>query len=162
MQRIYEKYKDDMLALAVALVHDRPAAEDALHDVFVALAEYAAKLNLRTNLRTYLSCCIANRVRKLKRAKPRSVGSVSQNETSRTDCAGPVHQAMSAELMQHIDMAMSQLPYIQREVILLHVQNSIKFKAIAEMQGVSINTVQSRYRYGLDKLRQLLHVEVKA
>jgi len=36
----------------------------------------------------------------------------------------------------------------------------MKFKAIAELQGVSINTVQSRYRYGLDKLRSILNSEV--
>jgi DNA-directed RNA polymerase specialized sigma24 family protein len=65
MQRIYETYKNDMLALAVSLVHDRPLAEDALHDVFVALTKYASSINLRTNLRNYLSCCIANRVRSL-------------------------------------------------------------------------------------------------
>jgi DNA-directed RNA polymerase specialized sigma24 family protein len=33
------------------------------------------------------------------------------------------------------------------------------FKAIAKSQGVSINTVCSRYRYGLDKLRSLLNGE---
>lgn len=161
MQRIYDKYKDDMLALAVTLVHDRPLAEDALHDVFVSLAKYAANIKLRTNLRTYLSCSIANRVRKLKRHKSLPVESFHPADTGHPRCMGPDHQAMSAELIQQIDMAMAQLPYPQREVILLHIQNSMRFKAIAKLQGVSINTVQSRYRYGLDKLRQLLNVEVK-
>jgi DNA-directed RNA polymerase specialized sigma24 family protein len=36
----------------------------------------------------------------------------------------------------------------------------MKFRAIAKSQNVSINTVQSRYRYGLDKLRSLLNSEV--
>jgi hypothetical protein len=36
----------------------------------------------------------------------------------------------------------------------------MKFKAVAEFQGVSINTIQGRYRYGLDKLRSLLNGEV--
>ena len=68
---------------------------------------------------------------------------------------------MSTELLERIDMAMAQLSYAQREVILLRVQSDMTFKAIAHMQDVSINTVQSRYRYGLDRLRQLLNVEAK-
>jgi DNA-directed RNA polymerase specialized sigma24 family protein len=35
------------------------------------------------------------------------------------------------------------------------------FKAIARSMDVSINTVQSRYRYGLDKLQSVLDGEVK-
>lgn len=33
--RIYEKYKNDSLSLATALLHDVNAAEDVVHDVFV-------------------------------------------------------------------------------------------------------------------------------
>ena len=37
LQRIYEKYKDDLVTLAAALLHNVSAAEDAVHDVFVSL-----------------------------------------------------------------------------------------------------------------------------
>jgi len=56
---------------------------------------------------------------------------------------------------------MAQLPYAQREVVVLHVQGGMKFRAIAKSQNASINTVQSRYRYGLDKLRSLLNGEIE-
>jgi RNA polymerase sigma factor (sigma-70 family) len=56
---------------------------------------------------------------------------------------------------------MAELPYQQREVIILHFQGGMRFKAIAKSQDVSINTIQSRYRYGLDKLRSLLNSEVE-
>jgi len=56
---------------------------------------------------------------------------------------------------------MAQLPYEQREVIILHLMSDMRFRAIAGTQGVSISTVQSRYRYGLNKLRTLLDSEVK-
>ena len=35
---IYDKYKNDLLGLAIALSHDRTAAEYALQDVFCSLA----------------------------------------------------------------------------------------------------------------------------
>jgi len=46
-------------------------------------------------------------------------------------------------------------------VIALHLHGGLKFKQIAGLQKTSINTVQSRYRYGLEKLRFLLNGEVK-
>ena len=55
--------------------------------------------------------------------------------------------------------ALGQLPYEQREVFVLHAQADMTFKRIAELVGASINTVQSRYRYGMEKLRSLLNTE---
>ena len=45
--------------------------------------------------------------------------------------------------------------------MLLHSYSGLKFKAIAESQGLSINTVKGRYRYAVDKLRSMLNSEVK-
>ncbi len=161
LRRIYEKYKDELLALAIALSNNRAVAEDALHDVFVSFAEYAEKLQLRTSLKSYLSSCIANRVRNWNRAKSLRTAQLSRAEAVSSDCDGPDWLATSAELSRRIDQAMEQVPYQQREVIILHLQSGMRFKAIADSQGVSINTIQSRYRYGLDKLRMLLNGTVE-
>ena len=161
LRRIYEKYKDELLALAIALSNDRAAAEDALHDVFVSFAQYADRLQLRTSLKSYLSSCIANRVRNLNRAKALRTAQLSRAEAVSSGREGPDRLATSAELSRQVDRAMEQVPYEQREVIILHLQSGMRFKAIAQSQGVSINTVQSRYRYGLDKLRMLLNGTVE-
>ena len=55
---------------------------------------------------------------------------------------------------------MAQIPYEQREVIILHLRTGMKFQQIAKLQDISINTVKGRYRYGLDKLRTILNGEV--
>ncbi len=68
-RHIYDKYKNDLLGLAIALSHDRTAAEDALQDVFVSFAQRADKVHLKTSLKSYLSTCIANKVRDIKRKK---------------------------------------------------------------------------------------------
>ena len=65
--RIYEKYKNNLLALAVSLSNDVSLSEDAVHDVFVSFAQIAARLELRGSLKSYLSTCVANRVGKLNR-----------------------------------------------------------------------------------------------
>lgn len=161
LRRIYEKYKDELLALAISLSNDRTAAEDALHDAFVSFAQHAEQLQLRTSLKSYLSSCIANRVRNLNRAKSARTGLLRRVAADKSDWARTDRMATSAELSERIEEAMEQVPYEQREVIILHLQSGMRFKQIAKWRGVSINTIQSRYRYGLDKLRMLLNGTVE-
>jgi len=161
LQPIYEKYKNDLLALAIALSNDRATAEDVVHDVFVSFAEFAGQLRLRGSLRSYLLTCVVNRVRNLSKTKHRQTLQLTEAETIISDEQTPAQSAASAENKQRIKSAMAQLPYEQREVIILHLMSDMRFRAIAETQGISISTVQSRSRYGLDKLRTLLDSEVK-
>jgi RNA polymerase sigma-70 factor (ECF subfamily) len=72
----------------------------------------------------------------------------------------PDRAAVRCEQATLIEQALAELPYDQQEVIALHLQMGLRFREIAVSQSVSINTVQSRYRYGLDKLRSLLNGKV--
>ncbi|MGB2808634.1 MAG: RNA polymerase sigma factor, partial [Sedimentisphaerales bacterium] len=60
MRRIYEKYKDYLLTLARALLGEKAAAEDIVHDVFVCFAQSVEKFQLTGNLRNYLATCVRN------------------------------------------------------------------------------------------------------
>ncbi len=162
LRRIYDKYKNDLLALAIALSHDRTAAEDALQDVFVSFAQRADKLRLKTSLKSYLSTCIANKVRDIKCKKSIQTVELEQAGQISSEDDQPDTLAMSAELASQIEHAMSQLPYDQREVIFLHMQSGMKFREIAESQNVLLNTVLSRYRYGLKQLRSQLNGKVES
>lgn len=63
-------------------------------------------------------------------------------------------------LSADVEKALGQLPLEQREVIVLKVWAEQTFEAIAEALGISPNTAASRYRYGLDRIRQLLSGEL--
>ena len=158
---IYEKYKNDLLALAIALSNNKTIAEDVVHDVFVSFAQSADKLQLRKSLRSYLSTSVANRVRSLGRAKVEQAVQLDSAGIAGPDSARPDRYAISKEQAQRVGSALAELSYKQREVIILHLQSGLKFKEIAKAQGVSINTIQSRYRYGLNKLQSILDGEVK-
>jgi len=158
--QIYEKYKNTLLGLAIALSNDKTVAEDIVHDCFVSFAQSANKLQLRDSLKSYLSTSVANRVRNLGRDKIRPAVDVDTVDIAGPDSDCPDRLAMSKEQMQQINFALSQLPYEQQEIIILHFQSRLTFKEIAESQSVSVNTIQSRYRYGIDKLRSILDGEV--
>ena len=52
--------------------------------------------------------------------------------------------------------ALLEIPSEQREVIQMKVYEKMTFQQIAEILDISANTVASRYRYAMDKLRKLL------
>ncbi len=160
--RIYKKYKDNLLRLASALLNDTTAAEDIVHDFFVSFAQSPEKLKLNGSLKSYLATCVANRVRNANIAKRRQeTTGLNEAESTVSNSKRPEQWIIDSEQLRQLNDALAQLPEQQREVIILHLQGEMKFKAIAELQDVSINTVQSRYRYGLDKLRSNLDSEVK-
>ena len=161
LRLIYEKYKDNMLTVANNLLLDFAGAEDCLHDVFVDFARRAVEFRLRSNLKGYLAACVANRARDLLRAKSRQNVPLSAMPEQRANPASPSAQLIHNEQTANLRAALAELPYAQREIIILHLNGKLKFQQIANHLGLSINTVQSRYRYGLDKLRSLLKAGVE-
>ncbi len=161
LARIYDKHKNDLLALAMALMYDINAAEDVVHDVFVSFVEGVERFRLTGSLKGYLLTCAANLARDRNRARRRAPAKLSDAEPKESNLATPAQDAISAEQLQRLRCAIAELPYGQREVVVLRLQGGRTFRQIAASQRVPIGTIQSRYRYGLEKLRQTLNGEVE-
>ena len=159
---IYEKYRTDLVKVAAALLNDRANVEDVVHDVFVSFAQNAGDFHLCGSLKGYLSICVTNRARDKNRALLRQA-TLDPDGAGRVGSAatGPDDPVVRSELSEKLDYALSQLPYEQREVIVLHIQSRMRFRQIARLKGISANTVMSRYRYGMNKLRSILDSELK-
>jgi RNA polymerase sigma-70 factor (ECF subfamily) len=159
LRSIYEKYKDDLVTLAAALLTDVASAEDVVHDVFVGFIESSRKFRLTGSLKSYLATCVANNARNRNKTERRHRN--VEAAPVMPDANQPDAAVLFGEELRRLCLALGQLPYEQREVLLLHSYSGVKFKAIAKQQNVSINTVQGRYRYALDKLRSMLNGEVE-
>jgi RNA polymerase sigma-70 factor (ECF subfamily) len=155
--RIYEKYRDGLLKVAAALLNDRSKVEDVFHDVFIRFSQTVGRFELKGSLRGYLSICVANHARDINRMGQRrstiGLGDSDQYPAREID---PERGALQHELTARIETALAELPEEQREVLVLHLQSELSFRQIARLKEISINTVQSRYRYGLEKIRSSL------
>jgi len=159
---IYEKHAGDMLTLAGNLLDDKVGAEDIVQDVFIKLVESVGTFRLTGSLKSYLATCVANRSRDCIRRRIRQRTAVAKRaEKTPAETKSTVHLAIQSEQLRKLSDAMNELPYEQREAIALRIHANMEFRQIAELQNVSTKTVQSRYRYGLDKLRSTLNGEVK-
>ena len=159
--RIYRKYGDYLLALAAALLQDINVAEDVVHDVFCKFIESREKLRLAGNLKSFLGTCAVNLARDKLRARKSQPCGLNEAAAMASDTHNPEHDAIFGEQARDLNEAIAQLAYEQREVIMLHLRGGMTFREIAGVQGISINTAKSRYRYGLEKLRTLLSDQEK-
>jgi RNA polymerase sigma factor (sigma-70 family) len=160
LHRLYDKYRDDLVTLAASLLLDVSAAEDVVHDVFLAFIGSTGRFRLTGSLKGYLLTCVANRARNHnKAARRRTAPTLEEVPEASCGAPGPDCAAIFGEQLDHLGEALGQLPYEQREVLLLRSQGQMRFAAIARTQGVSVNTVQGRYRYAIRKLQSLLDSE---
>jgi RNA polymerase sigma-70 factor (ECF subfamily) len=157
LQRIYEKYRDYLLTLAMALLNDAATAEDVVHDVFVSFAQSGARFRLHGSLRAYLATCVVNRVRDRVRASKRRGTGLAEETALESDFAPPDGRLLSDERSRLVAGALAELPDEQREVITLHLNGQMKLREIARLQNVPLTTVRGRYRHGIDKLRSILN-----
>ncbi len=158
LRGIYEKYRLDLFRVAAALLHDPASVEDVVHDAFVAFASQAGRFELRGSLKGYLAICVANRARNASRqCRP-----VDPERLRQVRPEPDASQAASdEELYQTVRTALAGLAPDQRQAIVLHVLGSLRFREIARQTGESVNTVKSRYRCGIQRLRSLLNGQVE-
>ena len=162
LRRIYEKYRNDLLKLATILLNNVSDAEDIVHDVFVSFAQSAETLKLVGNLKSYLLTCVANRARNRNRANQcRQAVALDEAEPIVSHSRTPEQWLICSEELRKWSEIMARLPYEQREVVALHLRGDMKFREIASLRNISINTVKGRYRYGINKLRSILNGEVE-
>lgn len=172
LTRIYEKYKADLLLLAMGLLNDKAAAEDIVHDVFLSFVRSLDRFRLTGSLKGFLLTCTANHARnwnKAQRVRLRVNGpngdsdiakSFGLDDTARTVAQEPLESLVCNEQLELLARAMAELPFEQREIVMLHLHGQMTFQAIAKSMQISTNTAKSRYRYGIDKLRVTLNGEV--
>jgi RNA polymerase sigma-70 factor (ECF subfamily) len=155
---LYERHLDTLLTVAMSLLGNAGDAEDAVQEVFASFIESLDRITLRSNLRNFLAVCVANKSRDMLRRRSRPLA----------DPRSPVLSAEAPEtleLVTHNEQvhrlvdAMAELPYEQREVITLHIHAGLTFRAMARALKVSLGTVQSRYRYGINNLKTALNGE---
>lgn len=145
---LYDHYAASLYRVLAAILGAGTDAEDALQEVFVGLAQGGAK-RVR-NLRAYLFTAARNEARTLLRRRGRECS---------WDAADSLVQPAQKPEGGEIQRLLQRLPVEQREVIAMKIYEELTFAEIAQAVKASPNTVASRYRYGIERLRSWLQEE---
>jgi len=152
VELIWELYAEGLFAYALSLLRSKADAEDALHELFLKAVRSREALAKARNLKAYLFKMLRNlaldAIEKRKREE-----SIEGREDWLLAPAEPDEGALKAG---ELSEAMAKLPEEQRTAVSLRVFQGMQFNEIAEALEESQNTVASRFRYGIKRLRELL------
>lgn len=158
LEEIYDSYAHSLLRYALALTRCSEDAEDVVQEVFVKIARDKKRLADVEGIKPYLYTSVRNAAYSLLRSRRRrdqlhdEICAEFRVEIAAEAGGGEIDPRVVCE-------AFAELPVEQREVLVLKVYDQMTFKEIAEATRSSINTVASRYRYAIARLRQALGVD---
>jgi RNA polymerase sigma factor (sigma-70 family) len=141
--------------------------EDLLQEVFYELVEANRLLMPIEYVTGWLFQVARNRITDLfRKKKPETFSDAAvvdeEGELLRIEDllpspdAGPEAVYVRNEMLQELELALSELPEEQRQIFLAHEFEGRSFKELSQESGVSINTLLSRKRYAMLHLRERL------
>ena len=149
---LYDRYGRLVYRYALAMVGCEADAEDVVSTVFLRLARQGRRAGRIRDLRRFLVRAARNEAISTLRRRRRQ-----RDALERARLLEPAAGDAEAEADREVvEQALAALPGEQRAVVVLKVYEGMTFAEIGRAVGVSPNTAASRYRYGIEKLRELL------
>jgi len=162
------RHRKPVFNFILRFVQNRELAEDLLQEAFLRVIRSAANYKRQAKFTTWLYTIARNLcVDQSRRAKHRRAQSLDA-PLSTSDGSGTLldvvegkelpsdRTLVSKEIHQKLQAALAELSEEQREVFLMREFLDMPFKQISDVVGVPENTVKSRMRYALQKLRMEL------
>jgi RNA polymerase sigma-70 factor (ECF subfamily) len=156
LERVFDEHAQSLFAYLLNFTRSETDTRDALQEVFVKLARRPELLAEAREERGFLIRLAHNTAIDLMRRRGTRGKTDSRYGTEMADAFAPAADPDEAAFRQRLQSALGDLPSEQRTVVHLKLWEGLTFEQIAEALEISPNTAASRYRYGLDKLRELL------
>lgn len=145
---LIERYYAAILRYCARHVSDAATAEDLTQEVFLRLCSRLDAYRETGQFRAYLYRIAYNLcVDAARRPAP------SPLPDTLPDAADPFAAIETADEASRL---LAKLPPAQREALLLHCGEGLRFREIAAITGLPLRTVQSRVRAALKTLREVL------
>lgn len=154
------KHGAALVLFARQWVGNRADAEDVVQEAFL---RFWRSRDRARDPAAYLFTCVKSSASQWWRSRRRRTH--GEQRVARGQCVaeessfiGPVEEA---ERRAMLEAAMRTLPEVQREVLVLKIWGELSFPQIGVALGIPANTAASRYRYALDKLREVLAEQLR-
>ena len=167
---LLRRYRKPMYNFCLRMLGHPSAAEDATQEVFLKVVRSASRWEQQAKVSTWMYTIARNHcIDAHRKASYRKTTSLDQTLKEDADTGltlgdrvsdettlEPDRGAESIRLRQLLADAIARLSAEQREVFVMREYAGMPFKEIAEIVGISENTVKSRMRYALEHLREEL------
>lgn len=167
-ETLLERHERKIFNFIFRFVRQREVANDLLQETFLRVVKNAKRYTRKAKFTTWLYTIARNQsIDALRRQKHRrhrsldqSIGHEATGQTllDRVPGRSPdgFERTDAHEVSARVSAAIDELSDEQREVFVMREIMQLKFREIAEIVGVSENTIKSRMRYALEHLRLAL------
>lgn len=158
-ETLYSRHRLRLFRHLQHQVRDAGLAEELFQDVWQRVVAARERYRPEAKFGTWLYQVAHNRVTDHWRAKshrPDASEDAREMAERLPDPDTPERQLSAFEERRRLQLALEELPPDQREVVLLRLEQELSLEEIGEITGVGRETVKSRLRYAMDKLRARL------
>jgi RNA polymerase sigma-70 factor (ECF subfamily) len=155
-ETLYARHRSRLYSFLLRQLRDAALADEMFQDVWQRVIAARAGWQPDAAFTTWLFRIAHNRLNdhwRAARHRPPAPGDADERVARMSDTRTPESQLSEFEQRRRLQLAMEQLPDEQREVLQLRLEQELSLEEIAQITGVGRETVKSRLRYAMDKLR---------
>jgi RNA polymerase sigma factor (sigma-70 family) len=164
---VVRRERGRLLSFIRKRVADAAEAEDVLQEAFYELVAAYRLMQPIEQVGAWLMRVARNRIiDRFRKRRPQLLGDIAPEEEGEGESAlerllpavedGPDTALVRELMMAELERALAELPAVQRDVFVAHELEGASFKELSARWGVGINTLLSRKRYAVLRLRERL------
>ena len=168
LSELISRYQNRLYRYLLRMVRQPAEAEDLFQQTWLRVVERIRAFDPNRNFDAWLFTLARNlAIDHLRRIQPRSLDEPLSDDASAETAADqlasrellPLERALASERAMHVATAMTMLPVIYREVLVLRFEEEMKIEEIAQVVGAPLSTVKTRLRRSLEQLRRCLETQ---
>ena len=149
-EEIYTRHSPRVYAYCRRYLGNREEAEDVFQETFIRFYNSSRQQREMTNLAAFLLKIARNQCLNYLRENRRNARYDDEIYVNRDN------REEQDELLNLVKMAIELLPDEYKEIFIMREYNGLKYNDIAEITGISINTVKIKIFRARERIRQIL------
>jgi len=160
--QLYLHYGKKLIQFAVSLIRSREIAEELVEDVFVKLWSNRERIREIDNLTVYLYVSVKNKSLNALSSKANELIAAPFDylDTVMDKFApDPYNLMITVEMMTRMREAIESLPPRCKLIFKLVREDGLKYKEVAEILNISVNTIDVQMAIAVKKICTSLHIQ---
>jgi len=160
-ERLYARHKGGLFRYCLRNFRNTAVAEECFQEIWLKIIKNREKYQPRALFTTYLYRVAQNTIidhyrKEKKRAQDCEFDEAIENRNHDQPCSTFNDSEESQSLVKQLRKRITELPFEQRNTLLLKLNSDLSLEEIASILGCGKETVKSRLRYATNKLKGLL------
>lgn len=153
----YESYFRELLSYGLKIINNKDIVADCIHDLFVELHQKKT-IDTISELKPYLFRCLRNLLLDNLKSKPNVSLDRIENQPFEFSTREElwVREEMDAHQQEKLRRALEELTARQKEVIYLRLRDELSYQQIADITGITNQSVRNHFSIAIKHLRECL------